>query len=219
MADEGKCLAVAEDSAENGLNVELQNFSGKAQQLWKLVKQDGYYGIVSQCSADKAGLDVFDFSQENGGNINQWEFWGGDCQLWRIEPVRPAVPDGAYTLTDVVSGEKTAVTMTRQTDGNYTIDNGIAPVENVTLRANRDGSYTLNEIIYVIEPQKAVQTVIGDVNADGTFSVADIVLLQKWLLAVPEAHLADWKAGDVCEDEKLDVFDLAMMKRLITAMD
>ncbi len=219
MADEGKCLAVAEDSAENGLNVELQNFSGKAQQLWKLVKQDGYYGIVSQCSADKAGLDVFDFSQENGGNINQWEFWGGDCQLWRIEPVRPAVPDGAYTLTDVVSGEKTAVTMTRQTDGNYTIDNGIAPVENVTLRVNRDGSYTLNEIIYVIEPQKAVQTVIGDVNADGTFSVADIVLLQKWLLAVPEAHLADWKAGDVCEDEKLDVFDLAMMKRLITAMD
>ena len=119
-------------------------------------------------------------------------------------------------LTDVISGETTAVTMTRQADGNYTIDNGIAPVENVTLRANRDGSYVLNEIIYVIEPQTAKpQTVTGDVNADGTFSVADVVLLQKWLLAVPETHLADWEAADVCEDEKIDVFDLAMMKRIL----
>ena len=53
----------------------------------------------------------------------------------------------------------------------------------------------------------------GDVNADGKFSVADAVALQKWLLCAPDAKLADWKAGDLCEDEKLNVLDLSIMKR------
>ncbi len=53
----------------------------------------------------------------------------------------------------------------------------------------------------------------GDVNADGAFNVADIILLQKWLLAVPDTHLADWKMADFCKDDKLNVFDLCLMKR------
>ena len=53
----------------------------------------------------------------------------------------------------------------------------------------------------------------GDVNADGTFSVADVVMLQKWLLAIPDVTLADWKAADMCGDNRIDVFDLCIMKR------
>lgn len=53
----------------------------------------------------------------------------------------------------------------------------------------------------------------GDVNADGTFNVADVVMLQKWLLAVPDTKLADWKTADMCEDNRIDVFDLCLMKR------
>lgn len=52
----------------------------------------------------------------------------------------------------------------------------------------------------------------GDVNNDGIFSVADIVILQKWLLNMPDAKLANWKAGDLCEDGVLNVLDLCMMK-------
>ena len=52
----------------------------------------------------------------------------------------------------------------------------------------------------------------GDVNADGKFDIADVVLLQKWLLAVPDTNLPNWKAADMYEDNKLDVFDLCMMK-------
>lgn len=55
----------------------------------------------------------------------------------------------------------------------------------------------------------------GDVNADGKFDITDIVLLQKWLLAVPDVKLADWKAADLCEDDRLDVFDLCLMKRML----
>ena len=53
----------------------------------------------------------------------------------------------------------------------------------------------------------------GDVNADGKFDISDVVLLQKWLLGVSDVTLPNWKAGDLCEDGKLNVLDLCMMKR------
>ncbi len=58
-------------------------------------------------------------------------------------------------------------------------------------------------------------SVTGDVNADGEFSISDVVLMQKWLVAVPDTELADWKAGDLCEDDRLDVFDFCLMKRVL----
>ena len=36
---------------------------------------------------------------------------------------------------------------------------------------------------------------------------------QKWLLAIPDAMLVDWKAADMCEDNRIDVFDLCLLKR------
>ncbi len=54
---------------------------------------------------------------------------------------------------------------------------------------------------------------IGDCNNDGYFNIEDVILLQKWLLAVPNTHLADWQAADLCKDNRLDVFDLCLMKR------
>ena len=53
----------------------------------------------------------------------------------------------------------------------------------------------------------------GDVNGDGEFNIADVVLLQKWLIKSPEAQLVNWKAADFCKDNKLDVFDLCIMKQ------
>lgn len=59
----------------------------------------------------------------------------------------------------------------------------------------------------------ALEEVSGDVNSDGEFNITDVVLLQKWLLAVPDTTLADWKSGDLCEDDILNVFDLCLMRR------
>ena len=36
------------------------------------------------------------------------------------------------------------------------------------------------------------ERILGDVNADGALTISDVVLLQKWLLAVPDTQLADW---------------------------
>ena len=59
----------------------------------------------------------------------------------------------------------------------------------------------------------------GDVNSDGSFDIADLVLLQKWLLAVPDTDLANWKAADLSRNERLDAFDLCLMKRALFAKD
>lgn len=59
--------------------------------------------------------------------------------------------------------------------------------------------------------QNVHDAVKGDVNADGNFTVADVIMLQKWLIGAGD--ITDWQAGDLCEDGNLDVFDLCMMKR------
>ena len=59
----------------------------------------------------------------------------------------------------------------------------------------------------------AFDPVIGDVNADGGFNIADLVLFQKWLLASPDAKLENWQNADLCRDSKLDAFDLCLMRR------
>ena len=83
--------------------------------------------------------------------------------------------------------------------------------ETLTLGSNEQSAYCIN---YTVIVQKA-KGFRCDLNADGDFNVADAVLLQKWLLAVPDTHLPEWRAGDLVNDEKLNVFDLCLMKRAL----
>ena len=59
------------------------------------------------------------------------------------------------------------------------------------------------------------QTTMGDVNGDGACNIADAVLLQKWLLAVPGTLLTDWKSGDMNGNGKLNAIDLTLLKRML----
>ena len=55
----------------------------------------------------------------------------------------------------------------------------------------------------------------GDADADGKLSAADLVALQKWLLAVPGAKVKDSDAADMDGNGILDIFDLGLMKRAL----
>lgn len=59
----------------------------------------------------------------------------------------------------------------------------------------------------------------GDVNSDGEFNISDVVLLQKWLLAMPDTQLSDWNRADLCRDGILDTSDLCLMKQLLISGD
>ena len=65
----------------------VTEYKGNVEFLVCAVKAqaDGTYAILTRVSGDKSGLDVYEWSSENGGNVNQWEFWGGACQKWVLE--------------------------------------------------------------------------------------------------------------------------------------
>ena len=58
-------------------------------------------------------------------------------------------------------------------------------------------------------------TISGDVNKDGKFTVADAVMLGSWILQRSDAELADWESGDISTDGIIDIFDLCLMKKML----
>lgn len=58
-------------------------------------------------------------------------------------------------------------------------------------------------------------SLMGDVNGDGKFNIADVVLCKKYLLGVSDTHLTNWEAADLSKDNRIDVFDLVLMKRAL----
>ena len=285
MGDEGKCVAVAENSASDGINVELQEYTGADNQLFRLEKSGSYYGIVSKCSGGKGALDVFEWSTENGGNVNQYAYHEYACQVWRIEPVRPEITPGTYVIRDAASGNCVGIgergglmlsdkpeewSVSKQSDGTYLIGKDLgkitpvdpiyAAVENgspdngagiaymslhdinyakMKLAAGKDGTYSIltsasdykscfssaggANIVqqeysgavtdkFIFEPvKKTIERIKGDVNADGDLNIADLVMMQKYLLG--SNVLTDWEAGDLSGNGRIDVSDLIMLRR------
>lgn len=56
--------------------------------------------------------------------------------------------------------------------------------------------------------------IVGDVNADGACTVADVVLLQKWLMGA--GTLTNWQAAELTGDGVIDSADLCILRRLLT---
>ena len=60
-------------------------------------------------------------------------------------------------------------------------------------------------------PAGAADVLLGDVNGDGTLSLADLVLMQKYLLH--QEALKNWAAGDLNGDGGINGLDLAVLKQ------
>ena len=78
------------------------------------------------------------------------------------------------------------------------------------------GDLTASDIKLLVK-QEGKENIQGDVNADGEFNISDLVLLQRWLLAIPDTELNDWRASNLCRDNRLDVFDLCLMRSELIA--
>ena len=62
---------------------------------------------------------------------------------------------------------------------------------------------------------KALERVPGDLNADGALTVADIILLQKFLLGIEEFNEAQLMIAELTGDAKVNAADLTVLKRLL----
>lgn len=106
-----------------------------------------------------------------------------------------------------------------QTDLKYNSDNTDVVIvsKNGVITAVGNGETIIsvsNSIGDVVKIKvKVISLIKGDANNDGEVTVADAVMLQKWLLG--SCELTCWQNVDLCEDNRIDVFDLCLMKRML----
>ena len=195
-AEQGVTTAVAEDSQQlDWLPATESEFNDFVDKYGNLSVHDKYIVYCDKINYS-TGVDEVVLSQSGSASVEKIKEYN--------VPSDEELPPGSASMIVVVYEAMTAG------DLQVTISQGRSwnPDSHGTETGN--GTYTVNDDLTIVE---ADTFVMGDVNADGSFNVSDVVLLQKWLLAVPDMHLANWKAADFCEDERLDVFDLCLMKR------
>ena len=125
--------------------------------------------------------------------------WSGTPTIWH--PIQPSYFNGdkaVFLAEDILNALEQ-------------LEMGYSDLDGMLLIAYT-GEVVLSDVKLLTKSETKAD-LAGDINADGAFNAADIVLIQKWLLAVPDTTLANWKAADMNADHQLDVFDLGMMKR------
>ena len=94
--DSSLAMTVKNGDSTNGNTIYLSEYTGSAAQHFILHRTDDAYYITGACSGN-AALDVYDISHDNGADIDQWDYWGGEGQKFYIRPV-----DSEYRL---ISGD------------------------------------------------------------------------------------------------------------------
>ncbi len=126
--------------------------------------------------------------------------WSGTPSLWKV--IQPFYFNGdraVFLAADIIAALDEAGVTYGELDG-------------ISLTAY-SGDITLSNAKLLVKSE--TEKIIGDVNMDGSFNIADAVLLQQWLIETHEITLIDYKAADLCVDGELNSLDLAIMKNML----
>lgn len=95
-----------------------------------------------------------------------------------------------------------------------TTETTTATVETTTATTTTTATIVENTTVTTEKPTEDVVTEIvkGDANGDGKMTIADAVSLTNWIMGVSDAKLENPDAVDLCEDGKIDVFDLCLLR-------
>ena len=230
-------LDVFEWSTENGGNVNQFAFNDYDCQLWKIEPVNssvpsGYYTMRNLNSglyiSEKSGSAVQSSAltwnitkQEDGAYTLQ----NADGKALTVE--NNSADDGADIVLSEYTGEKSQkFNILCNKDGTYSLltassDNaGCADVFEISTEDGANicqweywGGDGQKFILEAAEEVKAPEKIIGDVNADSKFTVADLVILEKYLLGT--GTLTDWQAGDLYNNGIIDVYDMIEMRKEI----
>ena len=154
---EGNALTVQDGSGEDGKDIYLSEYTGDDSQKFRIyANADGSYAVLSAVSGSLSGFDVFGISLDAGANICQWNYWGGNGQKFILEPA--ALPETAEP----------------ETPGDLNFDGRINIFDLVIAKTEIMKYMNMNTIVdYSNKAQ--------DWNADGDFTIADLVGLQKFI--------------------------------------
>lgn len=125
---------------------------------------------------------------------------------------------GKTKFSNIASGTAAKGSYVQLANTNYMIPEDASDMRIYVETESGTNNFYIDEAIGAvegtsIEGPEGIDHIIGDVNADGKFTIADAVMLQKWLLGSGE--ISNAKAGDVSEDGKLNIFDLSVMKKML----
>lgn len=168
-------------------NVECADDNDRNNQIWHFQWQhDGSYSITSY--EDERSMDIYCAKQENGTNVQMMPYVANTAQRFWIYYMNDAyyIQPLCTALPFTINGDNLEIWIYDKTFENKKFD-----------------------IIEVIPKSK----VEGDCNNDGELTVADAILLQKWLLAESDTILPNWKAADLYENDRLDILDLCLLKQ------
>ncbi len=147
-------------------------------------------------------------------------------QTTEPETVNTAVAEFTDSITNVTLNESGSSSITFAQNGTYAFSGTdyydgddsknlsfYEAGDQIAIKFTYNSDTTEILSIEYLELTQNIRKVEGDVNADNAFTLTDIVMLQKWLLHAGD--ITDCQAGDLCEDGKINSFDLCAMKRLL----
>lgn len=108
---DGKTFKLDLDSGnpDNRTNIGIYTDTHSDAQKFKLIENsDGSYMILTKSSSDRSAIEIENALDINGGNVQQFEVNGHECQKWILEPVEEYFMtgdinnDGDINIYDVV---------------------------------------------------------------------------------------------------------------------
>ncbi len=94
-------VTVSGGGTGNGTNVLLAENQSSTWQEFRFTLAEDVFWQISPRNVLSRGLDVNAFSQDNGANVQIWDYWGGTTQQWQIIQVS----DSTYNLVARHSGK------------------------------------------------------------------------------------------------------------------
>ncbi len=261
------CLNLANESTENGANIELMSKNYKdAQQFMFIKNEDGSYKISPRLADGKSFIEVDDALTTSGANVQLWESNGATCQDWILEKIEytgvKMDTSKIYTIKNDASLENVTLSeagngyyLIKQNDLYLTVSGGVSASGTAVLFAEEDktsaqlfkfiknpnGSHSLLtkaskdkcalssngvELVQNICSSElnqqwtveiigdiTVETVKGDLNADGSVNIIDILMLKKHLVSVTSIN--DISIADMNSDGKINSFDFVILKNSV----
>lgn len=230
----GQFLEVKDGKAETGANVQQWGADAStpaAHNVWRLKAVNwGYYYIYSGVS-DGNTLLLNCADGKDGSNIYLDNFLNSSTQYFKFVDNE----DGTYTIVTRSSKDLSCVEVE-----NASTASG-ANVQQWTWNDNNCQKWKLIPVDYTMPCQTTTTTTVtttttttttttittktttttppvnvdGDVNGDGVLSIADIISLQKWILAIKDSNIVNMNAADVNKDGRINVFDLSLIKGML----
>ena len=219
----GLYMQLENGNAANAANVQQGDLASAADKhnVWKLYSTgDGYYNIASYLGDGQTYmLDCAAKKADNGTNIQVYQSNNGTNQQFMFTKNS----DGSYKIRTRVSGCNSAVEVISaeltsganiqewEVNGANCQDWILEPVSEESLIVTTVTTVTAPPVTTPPEPVK----IIGDVNADGTVTVYDLLMFKAWMLTTDNAYLSDESAADISGDGVINIADYILLKEII----